>query len=669
VTSIEEKSIQTIRFLAADAVQAANSGHPGTPMGAASLAYVLWHRHLRHNPSNPKWFNRDRFILSPGHASALLYALLHLTGYDLSLDEIKRFRQWDSLTPGHPEYGLTPGVEVTSGPLGQGFANGVGMAIAEQWLAARFNRPDQTVIDHYTYAIVSDGDLQEGVAAEAASLAGTLKLGGLIYLYDSNRIQIEGSTDIAFQENVGKRFEAYGWQVIGPVDGDDLEAVDYAIRAGHLETDRPTLIICRTHIGHGAPTKQDTASAHGEPLGRDELAAAKKAAGWDPDASFVIPPDVLAYMRSAQEKGTTLEREWQDRFKAWKKAHPAKAQTFQTQLNGDLPENWSGGLTDLFHAGDQPIASREASGRVLNALAPNLPALMGGAADLAPSTKTILKGQGDFNAENHAGRNMHFGVREHAMGSIANGMALHGGVIPYTATFLVFADYMRPAIRLAALMEQRVIFVFTHDSIGLGEDGPTHQPIEQLLTLRAIPHLTVIRPADARETAEAWRVALLHHHGPTAIVLSRQNLPMLERTKDSAGLSSGAYILWETEGKPDIILMGSGSETQLALEAGKRFAEQGTRVRVVSFPSWELFDKQTQAYRESILPNDVRARIAIEAALPLGWEKYVGLDGVIIGLDRFGASAPAETLYEKIGVTSEQVVIEAQRLLGQKETL
>ncbi|MBI3163289.1 MAG: transketolase [Chloroflexi bacterium] len=664
---LEEKSIQTIRFLAADAVQAANSGHPGTPMGAATLAYVLWTRHLRHNPSDPKWFNRDRFILSPGHASTLLYSLLHLTGYDLPLDEIKRFRQWESLTPGHPEHGLTSGVEVTTGPLGQGIANGVGMAIAEQWLAARFNQPDHKIVDHFTYTIVSDGDLQEGVSAEAASLAGTLKLGRLIYLYDSNRIQIEGSTEIAFTENVGKRFEAYGWQVIGPVDGDDLDAVDSAIRAGQNEADRPTLIICRTHIGFGAPTKQDTASAHGEPLGRDELAAAKKTAGWNPDESFFIPADVLAHMRSAKDKGATLEQEWKDGFSGWKNDHPEDAYTFETQLSGDLPEGWSSGLVNLFHADDKPIASREASGKVLKALAPNLPALMGGSADLAPSTKTILKGQGDFNAENHAGRNLHFGVREHAMGSIANGMALHGGVIPYTATFLVFADYMRPALRLAALMEQRVIFVFTHDSIGLGEDGPTHQPIEQLLTLRAIPNLTVIRPADARETAEAWRAALFNQHGPTAIILSRQNLPMLERDKDSIGLSSGAYILWQTEGKPDIILMGSGSETQYALEAGKQLAAQGIKVRVVSFPSWELFEKQTQEYRESVLPKDVRARVAIEAALPLGWEKYVGLDGAIVGLDHFGASAPAATLYEKFGITSEHVVIEAQRLLAQKE--
>jgi transketolase len=668
MSSLDKKCIQTIRFLAADAVQAAESGHPGTPMGAASLAYVLWHRHLRHNPTNPKWFNRDRFILSPGHASALLYALLHLTGYDLPLDEIKRFRQWGSLTPGHPEHGLTSGVEVTTGPLGQGFANGVGMAIAEQWLAERFNRAHHKVIDHYTYAIVSDGDLQEGVSAEAASLAGTLKLGKLIYLYDSNKIQIEGSTEIAFTEDVGKRFEAYGWQVIGPIDGDDLDQIDSAIRAGQTETNRPTLIICSTHIGFGAPTKQDTASAHGEPLGKHELAAAKKAAGWNPEESFFIPEDVLTHLRTAIRRGIAMEQKWDGHFATWKQAYPVDADTLQTQISGTLPDGWDAGLVDLFHDGDKPMATREASGRVLNALTPNLPALVGGSADLAPSTKTIQKGQGDFSAANPAGRNLHFGVREHAMGSIANGMALHGGVIPYTATFLVFADYMRPALRLAALMEQRVIFVFTHDSIGLGEDGPTHQPIEHLLTLRAIPNLTVIRPADARETAEAWRVALLHQQGPTAIVLSRQNLPLLDHANDSAGLSSGAYILWETGAKPDIILMGSGSEMQYALEAGKQLAEQGNRVRVVSFPSWELFEKQTQEFRDSVLPNDVRARIAIEAALPLGWEKYVGLDGAIVGLDHFGASAPASTLYQKFGITSEHIVVEAQRLLGKKET-
>ena len=663
LSSLDELSTQTIRFLAADAVQAASSGHPGTPMGAAAIAYTLWNRHLRHNPANPKWFNRDRFILSPGHASTLLYALLHLTGYDLPLDELKRFRQWESLTPGHPEYGMTPGVEVTTGPLGQGFANGVGMAIAEQWLAERFNRPEHTIVDHYIYAIVSDGDLQEGVSAEAASLAGTLKLGKLIYLYDSNKIQIEGSTEIAFQENVGKRFEAYDWHVVGPIDGHDIDAIDAAIRAGQAVSARPTLIICRTHIGFGAPIKQDTAAAHGEPLGKEELSAAKQAAGWEAERLFYIPEDVLTHMRSALQYGQVLEAEWQIRFSAWQRAYPDEAKTFEIQISGVLPEGWDGNLADLFQPGDKPTATREASGRVLNALADKLPALMGGSADLAPSTKTIMKGQGDFSATDHCGRNLHFGVREHAMGSIANGMALHGGVIPYTATFLVFADYMRPSLRLAALMEQRVVFIFTHDSIGLGEDGPTHQPVEQLLTLRAIPNLVVIRPADAIETAEAWRAALLNQNAPTALVLSRQNLPLLVRTTDSAGLDKGAYILWESGNKPEAILMSSGSEVQYALEAGKKLAEQGINVRVVSFPSWELFDGQPQEYKERVLPNDVRARIAIEAATPLGWERYVGLDGAVIGLDHFGASAPDAVLYEKFGITAEKVVERALQLL------
>jgi transketolase len=661
--SLEQLTIETIRFMAADTVQAASSGHPGTPMGAAAIAYTLWNRHLRHNPANPSWFNRDRFILSPGHASALLYALLHLTGYNLPLDELKRFRQWGSLTPGHPEYGLTPGVEVTSGPLGQGFANGVGMAIAERWLAARFNRPGYTIIDHYTYAIVSDGDLQEGVSGEAASLAGTLKLGKLIYLYDSNGIQIEGSTEIAFQENVGQRFEAYGWQVIGPMDGHDLTAIDAAIRAGQEEEDRPTLIICRTHIGYGAPTKQDTAAAHGEPLGEAELAAAKQAAGWDPQRTFTVSDDVLIHMRRALQNGQTLEDEWQASFTAWKQAYPVEAKTFEDQVNGVLPAGWDENLSDLFHPGDKPMATREASGRVLNALADKLPALMGGSADLSPSTKTILKGKGDFSALDHSGRNLHFGVREHAMGSIANGMALHGGVIPYTATFLVFADYMRPTLRLAALMEQRVIFIFTHDSIGLGEDGPTHQPVEQLLSLRAIPNLVVIRPADAIETAEAWRFALQNQHTPTALVLSRQNLPLLQRASNSPGLEKGAYILWESGNDPQVILMSSGSEVQYALAAGKTLAEQGIQGRVVSFPSWELFEKQSQEYKESVLPNAVRARLAIEAATSLGWERYVGLDGLVIGMDRFGASAPAGVLYEKFGFKADRIIERALQVI------
>ncbi|MFQ5410521.1 MAG: transketolase, partial [Anaerolineales bacterium] len=549
---LDQRCIHTIRFLAADMVQQARSGHPGTPMGAATLAYVLWDRFLKHNPANPGWNDRDRFVLSPGHASALLYALLHLTGYDLPLDELKRFRQWGSKTPGHPEHGLTPGVEVTTGPLGQGFAHGVGMAVAERWLADHYNAPDFEIINHYTYAIVSDGDLQEGVASEAASLAGTLRLGKLIYLYDDNGIQIEGSTDIAFDEDVGRRFEAYGWHVLGPLDGHDPAAVEAAIRAGQDEGDRPTLIVCRTHIGFGAPTKQDTAAAHGEPLGEAEIMAAKEAAGWPVDTPFYVPDDVRAHMGEALERGRAVDIAWQHRVHKWWHENPEQAQAFDLDTRGEFPADWDTGLADLFSAEDPPMATRVASGQVLNALVPRLHALTGGSADLAPSTKTILKGYGNFGFQEYCGHNMHFGVREHAMGSIVNGMALHGGMIPYAATFLVFSDYMRPAIRLAALMEQRVIFVFTHDSIGLGQDGPTHQPVEHLLSLRAIPNLTVIRPGDASETAAAWRAALLNERGPTALILSRQKLPALDPAVAADALRGG-YVLWKSDADPQVI--------------------------------------------------------------------------------------------------------------------
>ena len=664
-TELDALSIQTIRFLAADIVQKAGSGHPGTPMGAAAIAYTLWDRFLKHNPANPSWVNRDRFILSPGHASALLYALLYLTGYDLPLEELKRFRQWESKTPGHPEYGLTPGVEVTTGPLGQGFAHGVGMAIAERWLAGHYNQPEHSIIDHYTYALVSDGDLQEGVTAEAASLAGKLKLGKLIYLYDDNGIQIEGSTQIAFDEDVARRFEAYHWQVIGPVDGNDPEAIDRAIRSAQAETEKPSLIICRTHIGYGAPTKQDSASAHGEPLGEAELLAAKQAQGW-PTEPFYVPEKVLAHMRRAIERGELAEKRWERSRHVWKEANLLLAHDFESAMRGDLPEGWDAGLDDLFRADQKPIATREASGRVLNALIQRVHALTGGSADLAPSTKTILKGYGDFGFDEYSGHNLHFGVREHAMGSIVNGMALHGGAIPYAATFLVFSDYMRPPIRLAALMGLRVVFIFTHDSIGLGEDGPTHQPVEHLLALRAIPNLTLIRPADAAETVEAWRAALLNQNGPTALILSRQNLPALDRKNlaPASGLQRGGYVLWESQPEPELILIGTGSEVQLALAAGKNLAEAGTPTRVVSLPSWELFDQQPADYREAVLPSKVRARIAVEAAGKLGWERYVGLDGAVIGLDHYGASAPAEMLYEKFGITIQQMILTAKGLLS-----
>lgn len=659
---LDQRCIHTIRFLAADMVQQARSGHPGTPMGAATLAYVLWDRFLKHNPANPGWNDRDRFVLSPGHASALLYALLHLTGYDLPLDELKRFRQWGSKTPGHPEHGLTPGVEVTTGPLGQGFAHGVGMAVAERWLADHYNAPDFEIINHYTYAIVSDGDLQEGVASEAASLAGTLRLSKLIYLYDDNGIQIEGSTDIAFDEDVGRRFEAYGWHVLGPLDGHDPAAVEAAIRAGQDEGVRPTLIVCRTHIGFGAPTKQDTAAAHGEPLGEAEIMAAKEAAGWPVDTPFYVPDDVRAHMGEALERGRAVDIAWQHRVHKWWHENPEQAQAFDLDTRGEFPADWDMGLADLFSAEDPPMATRVASGQVLNALVPRLHALTGGSADLAPSTKTILKGYGNFGFQEYCGHNMHFGVREHAMGSIVNGMALHGGTIPYAATFLVFSDYMRPAIRLAALMEQRVIFVFTHDSIGLGQDGPTHQPVEHLLSLRAIPNLTVIRPGDASETAAAWRAALLNERGPTALILSRQKLPALDPAVAADALRGG-YVLWKSDADPQVILLGTGSEVHIALEAGKKLAAAGVPTSVVSLPSWELFDRQPADYRESVLPNAVRARVAVEAASKLGWEHYVGLDGAVVGMDGFGASAPAEVLYEKFGVTVENVVAQARALL------
>jgi transketolase len=661
IDTIDELCINTIRFLAVDAVQKANSGHPGTPMGAAPMAYVLWDRFLRHNPGDPRWPDRDRFILSPGHASALLYALLHLTGYDLSLDEIKSFRQWESRTPGHPEYGTTPGVEVTTGPLGQGFANGVGMAIAEKWLAEHYNRPGHEIVDHYTYGIASDGDLQEGVASEAASLAGTLRLGKIIYLYDDNDISIEGNTNIAFAENVAQRFEAYGWHVVGPIDGMDTPAVDKAVRTARAETGRPSLIVCRTIIGYGSPNKEGTASAHGEPLGEDEVRLTRERVGWPYQEDFTVPQEVLDHMRRALERGKAWQEEWQDRLAEYRRAYPEEARRLEADLRGDLPEGWDDALAELFSGEPKPIATREASGRVMNAISSKVHSFTGGSADLAPSTRTLLKDHGHYGFEEYCGHNMHFGVREHAMGAIANGMAVHGGTIPYTATFLIFSDYMRPPVRLAALMGIRVVFIFTHDSIGLGEDGPTHQPVEQLMGLRTVPNLVTIRPADATETAEAWKAAL-----EPALVLSRQGLPVLDRTElaPATGLRKGGYVLLESSAPPEIILMGTGSEAHIALDAARTLQEKGLSTRVVSMPSWELFDAQPQEYRGHVLPPEVRARISIEAGTPLGWERYVGLEGVAIGVSRFGASAPASVVYERLGLTSDRVVNEATRLLG-----
>ncbi|MCL0092784.1 transketolase [Dehalococcoidia bacterium] len=667
--TIDELCINTIRFLAIDAVQRANSGHPGAPMGMAPMAYVLWDRFLKHNPADPKWPNRDRFILSAGHASAMLYALLYLTGYDLSLEEIKNFRQWESRTPGHPEYGLVPGVEATTGPLGQGFANGVGMAIAEKMMAQHYNQPGYEIIDHYTYAIVSDGDLMEGVASEAASLAGTLRLGKLIYLYDDNDISIEGHTDITFREDVGKRFEAYGWQVIGPIDGMDLDAIDDAIRQAQAERDRPSLIICKTIIGYGSPNKANTASAHGEPLGEAEVLLTKENLAWPFKEPFTVPPDVLVHFRQARERGKRWQQDWESKLEAYRREYPEEARRLGEDLAGNLPDGWEQDLDNLFSSQEKPISTRAASGLIINAIGPKVHSLTGGSADLAPSTKTIMRDRGHYGPENYAGHNIHFGVREHAMGAIANGMALHGGMIPYTATFLVFYDYMRPPVRLAALMRVRVIYVFTHDSIGVGEDGPTHQPIEQLIGLRSVPNLVTLRPADAAETAEAWKMALRRRHGPTALVLSRQDLPFLDRSilASASGVQRGGYVLWEASASPEVILIGTGSEIHIALEAGQILQEKGVPARVVSLPSWELFDAQPQEYRNQILPPEIKARISIEAGTPLGWERYIGLDGLAMGVSCFGSSAPAGTIYERLGLTAKAVVDKALALLGGRD--
>ncbi len=664
-SQFEELCINTIRFLAVDMVQQANSGHPGAPMGMAPMAHVLWDRFLKHNPDDPKWPDRDRFILSAGHASALLYALLHLTGYDVPLDEIKQFRQWGSKTPGHPEYGITPGIEATTGPLGQGFTNGVGMAITEKWLAEHYNRPDCEIIDHYTYAIVSDGDLMEGVTSEAASLAGTLRLGKLIYLYDDNDISIEGTTDISFTESVAQRFQAYGWQVIDPIDGLDLGSIDNAIKMAQAEKTRPSLIICRTTIAYGSPNKAGSASAHGEPLGEEEVRLTKERLAWPYDQPFTVPAEVGAHFARARERGADRQREWQSRLEAYRQSYPDKSRQLEADLSGELPQGWDEDLTALFKTTEKPVSTREASGKIMNAIVQKVHAFMGGSSDLAPSTKTALKDYGDYGIEDYRGHNMHFGVREHAMGAIANGMSLHGGVIPYTGTFLIFYDYMRPPVRLASLMGIRVIYIFSHDSVGLGEDGPTHQPIEQLMGLRGVPGLVTLRPADATETVEAWKVAMERRHGPTVLILSRQNLTILDRTEltPASEVQRGAYILWEAAPSPDVILIGTGSEVHIALGAGKLLQENGVRVRVVSMPSWELFDAQPPDYRNRVLPPEIRARISIEAGTPLGWERYVGLDGVTIGISRFGASAPGKIIYEKLGLTVQHVVDEALELL------
>jgi transketolase len=663
--TLDRLCIDTIRTLSMDAVQAANSGHPGTPMALAPLAYVIFTRHLKHNPADPKWADRDRFILSAGHASMLLYSMLYLTGYGLTLDDIKNFRQWESPTPGHPEYGLTPGVETTTGPLGQGFATGVGMAMAEAHLAARYNRPGHEVIDHFVYAICSDGDLMEGVAAEAASLAGHLKLGKLIYFWDDNKITIEGSTELAFTEDVSKRFEGYGWHTETVEDGNDLEAIDAAIRAAQADP-RPSMITVKTIIGYGSPNKAGSEKAHGEALGEEEIKLTKTALGWPSQDSFFVPDEALQHMRESGGRGAEVQDEWNQRMAAFRQAHPDVATELEQALSRTLPQGWDADLP-AWGKDDKPIATRAASGKALNAIAKRVPWLMGGSADLAGSNNTNIDGGGDYGADNYAGRILHFGVREHAMGSVMNGMTLHGGVRVFGGTFLIFSEYMRPPVRLAALMEQPTIYVYTHDSVGLGEDGPTHQPIEQLPSLRAIPGLIDLRPADANETAEAWRFAMEHTEGPVFLSLTRQALPILDRgtLAPASGLRKGAYVLADAEGgDPQVILIATGSEVSLALEARDALAKDGVRARVVSMPSWALFSQQAKEYRDQVLPPAIQARVSIEAAHPMGWHRWVGSEGEAIGISRFGASAPAKRVFQELGLSADNVVAKAKRLLG-----
>lgn len=681
-SALDERCINTIRFLSIDAIQKANSGHPGLPMGAAPMAYALWTRHLRHNPANPNWFDRDRFVLSAGHGSMLLYSLLHLTGYDVKMDDLKAFRQWGSRTPGHPERGHTAGVETTSGPLGQGFANGVGMAIAEAHLAATYNREGFDLIRHFTYGIVSDGDLMEGIAAEAASLAGHLRLGRLIYLYDDNQISLAGSANLTYTEDRAKRFEAYGWHVQSVKDGNDVQAIDRAIEAAKKEMDRPSLIIVHTQIGYGSPAKQGSFESHGSPLGADEVKKTKENLGWPQEPAFHIPDDALKHFRQAVEDGKKAEAVWKDRFSAYAKAHPDAAAELQRVINGELANGWDADVP-VFPADAKGVATRVASGKVLNALAKRVTTLMGGSADLNPSTHTAINGAGDFqNPEadstdvqgavgggwSYAGRNIAFGVREHAMGGIANGMAAHGGTIPYTSTFLIFSDYLRPSIRLAALMKLHCIYVFTHDSISVGEDGPTHEPVEQLASLRTIPGLLVVRPCDANETVEAWRLAASLRNRPIALALTRQNVPTLDRTVVSPadGLRKGAYTLaGPTGGKPDLILMATGSEVSLALDARTVLEKQGLKVCVVSAPCVELFNEQPESYRQDVLPGGV-PRLVIEAGVTLGWRSYFESTDGFVGVDRFGASAPAGTVMKEYGFTVENVCGHAEKLLGKR---
>jgi transketolase len=676
--NFEERCVTTIRMLAVDMIQKANSGHPGMPMGAATMAYVLWTKFFKHNPANPLWPDRDRFVLSAGHGSALLYALLHLTGYDLSIDDLKQFRQLGSKTPGHPEYRITPGVESTTGPLGQGFANAVGMAIAERHLAERFNRPNYEIINHFTYVLASDGDLMEGIASESASLAGHLRLGKLICLYDSNNITLSGETRLHFTEDVNKRFEAYGWHVQTVKDGNDISAIEQAIKTAIEESDYPSLITVKTHIGYGSPNKQDTFGVHGSPLGHDEIRATKLNFGWPIEPEFFIPDEILNYFRKALEKGKEYELYWNNLVKSYAEKFPELAKEWEFMMNGILPEGWDKDIP-IYHTDVKSIATRAAGGQIMNVLSRYIPNLIGGSADLDPSTKTTIIGKGIFQYpetgnENiqgatsgpwsYKGVNIAFGVREHAMGGIINGIAYHGGLIPFGSTFLIFSDYMRPSIRLAALSKLHVIYIFTHDSIAVGEDGPTHQPVEHLASLRAIPGLTVIRTADANETAEAWKIAIMHKHGPIAIILTRQQVPIIDRTKyaSATGIYKGAYILADSKGDPQIIIIATGSEVHIGLEAHEKLFSEGIRSRVVNMPSWELFEEQDEKYKETILPPGI-PKISVEAGSSQGWHKYTGSNGVVIGIDHFGASAPGKVLLREFGFTSEEIIKNAKKIL------
>ncbi|MEA3428778.1 MAG: transketolase [Thermodesulfobacteriota bacterium] len=660
-SELDELCVNTIRALSMDAIQKAISGHPGAPMGLAPAAYVLWTRILKYNPTNPAWLDRDRFVLSGGHASMLLYSLLYLSGYDLSLDDIKNLRQWGSKTPGHPELGHTPGVETTTGPLGQGFANAVGMAMAEQHLATTYNRADCEIVGHHTFVMCGDGDMMEGITSEAASLAGHLGLSRLICIYDDNKISIEGSTDISFTEDVAKRFMAYNWHVQQVDDGNDLNAIYNAVITAKEETDKPSLIMLRTHIAFGSPNKQDSADAHGSPLGEEEIRLTKKKLGFPEDASFHVSEEAVKLFRESINKGKEAESLWQEKYKVYCNKYPELAEKWTDAVNGRLKDGWDADLPEF----EGSIATRAASGKALNAIAEKVPSIIGGSADLAPSNKTIIESSHDFQKNMYDGRNIHFGVREHAMGAIMSGMSIHKGLRPYGGTFLVFADYMRPSIRLACMMKLPVIYIFTHDSVAVGEDGPTHQPVEHLAGLRAIPGLTVIRPADAAETTEAWRLAVQTTEGPVALILSRQKLPVIDRSIDSSAnkLINGAYVLSDSDGKPDIILIATGSEVHIVLEAGKVLEAKGISVRVVSMPSWELFEKMPQEYKDKVLLPDAGKRIAVEAGIPMGWERYVGSSGLTIGITGFGISAPGGTVMKRFGFTSENIVEKAIKLL------